>query len=88
MSEPKRYSILFTKRADKQATGLPQDVQVRLDKLVERLEGEPRPKMKGFRQIRKNEYRGRLGRRHRAEWMVDDEKRTVTIVAVGTKERM
>ncbi len=86
MSDPKRYSILFTKRADKQATGLPQDVQVRLDKLVERLEGEPRPKMKGFRQLRKNEYRGRLGRRHRIEWMVDDEKRNVTIKHIGPRE--
>ncbi|MDA2915530.1 type II toxin-antitoxin system RelE/ParE family toxin [Nitrospinae bacterium AH_259_B05_G02_I21] len=88
MGEIKLYSVAFTKRADKQAGGLPQDVQTRLDKLVERLQTEPRPKMKGFRQLGKNEYRGRLGRRHRVEWMVDDEKRHVTIVAVGTKERM
>jgi mRNA-degrading endonuclease RelE of RelBE toxin-antitoxin system len=86
MGEIKLYSVAFTKRADKQAGGLPQDVQVRLDKLVERLQTEPRPKMKGFRQLRKNEYRGRLGRRHRIEWMVDDEKRNVTIKHIGPRE--
>ncbi|MCH7768345.1 MAG: hypothetical protein IH828_05355 [Nitrospinae bacterium] len=49
----------------------------------------PRTRTKGFKHLPgTNEYRCWVGLHHRVEWMVDDEARAVTIVAVGSREGM
>ena len=88
MTEQGRYEIKMHKEVAKAYKKLPQHVQVTFDNLAEELTTNPRPRRKGFYPIDKNLHRGRLGRKHRIHWMIDDVKRTTTIIRVGTREGM
>lgn len=88
MAQGKRYEVGFMPKAYKDYQKLPKAVQLKLDELTERWVTSPRASFKGRRHLRKNEYRCWVGLHHRVEWMVNDEERTVTVTAVGTRERM
>ena len=62
--------------------------EIKFFKLAEELATNPRPGRKGFYPLEKNLHRGRIGRKHRIHWMIDDDKRTVTIIRVGSREGM
>jgi len=89
MESNPRYSVKFRKKAEKQLIRLHPKAQLKFGLLFEELEEDPRPyKKEGYHQLAKNKFRCWVGWNHRIEWMVDDEKSIVTIVAVGTKEDM
>lgn len=88
MKEQRRYEVEMHKRVEQALEKLPKQTQVSFIRLAEELKTNPRPRRKGFYPIEKDKHRGRLGRKHRVHWMIDDEKRTVTIVRVGAREGM
>ncbi|MCH6568215.1 MAG: hypothetical protein IH801_07650 [Nitrospinae bacterium] len=89
MGSERRYEIGFTRKAHKRYQKLPKAVQLKLDRIAERWVTNPRTRTKGFKHLPgTNEYRCWVGLHHRVEWMVDDEARAVTIVAVGSREGM
>ena len=88
MKEQRRYEVGMHKRIERALEKLPKQIQISFIKLAEELEANPRPRRKGFYPMEKNRHRGRIGRKHRVHWTIDDEKRIVTIVRVGSREGM
>ena len=78
------YSVYIEAKADKQLGKLPQDVQDRIDEVIDGLADKPKPP--GSRKLQGREgYRLRMGD-YRVLYAVDEEGMTVTVTRVGHRK--
>jgi mRNA interferase RelE/StbE len=78
------YVLIIQRSAEKEMVSLPKQVFERVTEAILKLEDNPRPR--GCKKLRGlDEYRLRVGT-YRVLFCVDDERRAVTVMAVGHRQ--
>lgn len=81
------YQVTWTRRADRRFSRLPQDIRQRVLEAAKALGKDPRPRgVQPLRGEMEGLFRIRVGRSYRVVYEVDDDRRVVTIVNVGSRE--
>jgi mRNA interferase RelE/StbE len=85
MTERKRYALELSSSAEKALERLPKNVVVRIDKAINSLADDPRPR--GYKKLvgTENDYRIRVGD-YRIIYSIEDDKLIVLVVDVGHRK--
>jgi mRNA interferase RelE/StbE len=83
----KPYQVVAIAKVEKQIGGFPRDIATAIDRAIQALSAEPRPR--GCRKIAGSaaDYRIVVRKDYRILYTVDDERRLVTVYHVGRREK-
>ena len=82
----KQYEVSRKRSVIKAMKRFPKDVRADIEEALESLASDPRPKRYDSRKLKGASFRRLIVRSYRVVYDVDDEKRTVDVIEVTTRE--